>query len=437
MLKYIKEALSNKNIMVKDTTLYDRLEITPESDENQIKKAYNKLSKQWHPDKHTGDAEKEQATQKFKEITEAKEILLDKQKRDMYDQMGMDMFNQQQVDNQPFNPFENMFPGGFPFGGMPGMPQGMRQQQQQVENIIAKIDVTLEQLYNEETINFSYKQKISCTPCNGEGTKDGKPSQCQSCNGKGVRVQVIQIGPGMLQQAMSECHNCKGKGKIVNEMNKCDTCNGKCHSSKEKTIQIPLKSGLCHGNKINLQGKGHHINNMKSDLILVVNELSHNVFKRNGENLFIEVELKLYQAMFGYSKIITHLDGRKLHLSTMGKTDFNTYRKIADEGMKDLNNRKGSLYIRFSFILPNLNSLPNETKNQLKLMLQSFDKNEVTNEAQNSKLPNLVKTISTDCKLDQTDELNKIYDMLKQPKQPIPSQFEEERPQQQQQCAHQ
>jgi DnaJ-class molecular chaperone len=141
--------------------------------------------------------------------------------------------------------------------------------------------------------------------------------------------------------------------------------------------------------------------------------------------------------MFGYNKIITHLDGRKLHLSTMGKTDFNTYRKIADEGMKDLNNKKGSLYIRFTFILPNLSSLPNETKNQLKSLLQSFDKNEVTNEVQISKLPNLVKTISTDCKSDQTDELNKIYEALKQPKQPIPSHFEEERPQQQQQCAQQ
>ena len=426
--------------MVKDTTLYDRLEIAPESDENQIKKAYNKLSKQWHPDKHMGDAEKEKATLKFKEITEAKEILLDKQKRDAYDQMGMDMFNQQQQqgDNH-FNPFENMFPGGFP-GGFPfgGMPHGMPSRQQQVENIISKIDVTLEQLYNEETINFNYKQKQACGQCNGEGTKDGKPTQCSYCNGKGVRVQVIQIGPGMLQQAMSDCHNCNGKGKIINEMNKCESCTGKCYLVKDKSIQVPLKSGLCHGNKINLQGKGHHINNMKSDLILIINELNHPVFKRNSENLFIEVELKLYQAVFGYNKIVTHLDGRKLQLSTLGKTEFNTYRRIADEGMKDLNNKKGSLYVRFTFNLPNMSNLPNEAKNQLKLLLQSFDKNEVNNEIQNAKLSNLVKTISTDCKSDQTDELNRTFDMLKQPKQPIPSHFEEERQQQhQQQCTHQ
>jgi DnaJ-class molecular chaperone len=421
--------------MVKDTILYDTLEIKSDASETEIKKSYNRLSKLWHPDKHMGDTEKDKASLKFKEITEAKEILLDKQKRDTYDQMGMDMFNQQQVDNQ-FNPFENMFPGGFPFGGMPGMPQGMRQQQQ-VENIISKIDVTLEQLYCEETVNFNYKQKVSCSQCNGEGTKDGKPTQCQSCNGKGVRVQVIQIGPGMVQQAMSECHNCRGKGKIVNDMNKCDMCNGKCHSVKDKTIQIPLKSGLSHGNKINLQGKGHHINNMKSDLILIVNEMNHNIFKRNGDDLFVEVELKLYQALFGYNKVITHLDGRKLHLSTMGKTDFNIYRKIADEGMKDLNNRKGNMYIRFNIVLPNVNTLPNETKNQLKLMLQSFDKNEVNNENQITKLSNLVKTVSTDCKTEQMDELNRTYDILKQPKKQIPSHFEEEERPQQQQCAHQ
>jgi DnaJ-class molecular chaperone len=421
--------------MVKDTTLYDRLEISHDSDENQIKKAYNKLSKQWHPDKHIGNAEKEKATLKFKEITEAKEILLDKQKRDMYDQMGMDIFNQQQVDNQPFNPFENMFPGGFPFGMNQGPHMGPKQQQ--VENIITKIDVTLEQLYCEETVNFSYKQKISCSQCNGEGTKDGRPTQCHSCNGKGVKVQVIQIGPGMIQQAMSECHNCKGKGKIVNDMNKCDVCNGKCHSLKDKTINIPLKSGLCHDNKIHLQGKGHHINNIKSDLMLIVNEMDHPIFKRNGEDLFVEVELQLYQALFGYNKIITHLDGRKLHLSTMGKTDFNAYRKIADEGMKNLNNRKGNMYIKFNIVLPNISPLPNETKNQLKLMLQSFDKDEINNETQISKMSNLVKTVCTDCKSEQINELNRTYDILKQPKKSIPSHFEEEQPQQPQQCTHQ
>ena len=402
--------------MVKDTTLYDRLQIPTDSSEAQIKKACNKLLKEWHPDKHVNSEStlKDKAKIKFEEISVAKEVLLDENKKQIYDQIGMDMFKNGMDNNvdhnsaNPFNDFGNIFGNGFPFGmggmgGMPGMPGmgGMQPRNSIPENIVEHIVVTLEQIYNEETINVTYNQKIYCIKCDGEGTKNNKQNKCTGCDGRGVKVIVLRRG-NMIQQTVGECNLCKGKGKIINDCDKCEICNGKSYIVKEKIIQIPLKSGLSHGNKINLSGKGNQFKNVKTDLILVINETTHEIFKRLENNLFIEIELKLYQSLFGFDKVINHLDGRKLHISSSCKTDFNTIRKIQGEGMKSIQSEnKGDLFIKFSIDLPNLINLPSETKMQLKSILQTFDKSEVQSEAQVSKTPNLIKTIQTDCKQNQ------------------------------------
>jgi DnaJ family protein A protein 2 len=395
--------------MVKDTTLYNRLEIEPDANESQIKKAYNKLSKVWHPDKHPAD-KKDEADIKFKEITEARDILLDKEKRSQYDMIGMDILKQPEGNNN--NPFGDMFggfaggfPGGFPFGN------GMRQQ---TENIIETISVTLEQLYREESINVTYKQKISCVKCDGEGSKDGTKTTCNGCNGKGMKVQVIRMGP-MIQQAMGPCNMCEGKGKMIEESNKCDVCNSKCYVVKDKTIPIPLKAGLTNGNKINLSGKGHQLKNMKTDLIVEIREVPHKLFKRFQDDLFIDMDLKLYQALFGFDKVISHLDGRKLHVSCSSKTDYNIMRKVSGEGMKSMNgNNKGDLYIRFQMVLPNLSNIPQDTRTNIKNVLQAFDKSEVQNENQVKTNQGLTKTVMTDCKQEHAEQLLNLMTKMSQ-----------------------
>jgi DnaJ-class molecular chaperone len=415
--------------MVKDTHLYDILEVSPEASEAQIKKAFNKLSKIWHPDKHTEPDKKKEATEKFQEITKAKEILLDKEKRGTYDELGMDMFdpkNQMYNENagppghNPFGDFGNIFGAGFPFnmqggfpGSMGGIP-GMGQPKNMPENIVEQIDVTLEQIYNEQSVDFTYKQKIMCTKCDGEGSKNGKPTTCEKCKGKGVQVQISRMGP-MINQSIVNCHHCKGKGKIIADDNKCDNCNGKGYQYKEKTIQIPLRAGLNSGNQIKLEGRGHQLKNVKTDLIVGINIKPHSLFKRYQDDLFIDLDIKLYQALFGFEKIINHLDGRKLHVSCSGKTDFNMIRKIPNEGMKSIHsNSKGDLYVRFNVILPNFTTLPSDTKNQLKTLLQSFDKIEAQNEANILKTQNLTKTIISDCKPEQVEQINDLMNKLKE-----------------------
>lgn len=398
--------------MVKDTILYDRLGITPNATDAEIKKAYNRQSKEYHPDKHVNSSPevKAETTIKFQDINQAKEILLDAEKKALYDQVGMDMFtngmNQDQSGGDPFSDFGNMFGQGFPFpmGGMGGMG-GMGRKQSDLEDIVESISVTLEQLYNEETVAVTYKQKVDCTKCKGEGSKNGNKTKCNNCDGKGVQVKEIRMGP-MIQRTMCDCSVCKGSGKVIEEKNKCELCKGKCFITQEKTISIPLKAGLSDGNKISLQHKGHHLQNIRTNLIIVINVKKHDQFKRIDDNLFVDIDLKLYQALFGFNKIITHLDGRKLHISSSSKTDVNTIRKITNEGMISLQTgQKGDLYIRFTMKLPNFTNLPPETLSQLKKIFQSFHKEEVLLEAGISQLSGLTKTITNDCNQHLSDQI--------------------------------
>jgi DnaJ-class molecular chaperone len=415
--------------MAKDNTLYDRLEVSSDASEADIKKAYNRLSKLYHPDKVHDEAEKEKANVKFTEINQAKEVLLDAEKRQVYDQIGMDMFSPE-GQAQQHNPFEHMFnAGGFPFGNM-------HQPQQRQQDVVKVVDVTLEQLYNEEVINFSFKQKVCCNTCNGEGTKDGKTTTCSTCNGQGKCVQVVRMG-NMIQQIVARCNECNGKGSKLSESNKCGDCNGKGFQQKDKSVSVPLKSGLTHGNKINLSGKGHHLKTGKTDLNIIINELPHKLFKRHNDDLFISVELKLYQALFGFDKIINHLDGRKLHLNVTTKTDYGMVRRVENEGIKSLQNVKGNLYVKFYFSLP---TLQQEQTSLIKSTLQNIDKLEVHTEKQILTTPNLQTTKSYDCNTTHSDRIKQLFENIKYEKISINEENEDEQFQQQQhqqQCVHQ
>ena len=412
--------------MVKDKKLYDILEIEPDATESQIKKSYNNLSKLWHPDKHIDSEKKKEVTIKFQEINQAKIILLDEEKRKIYDQVGMDMFKHDSdgggpsTGPDPFADFGNIFGGGgFPFGmgGFPGfggpmggMESGSRKNIP--EHIVEQVEATLEDIICQKSVNVNYKQKICCTKCNGEGTKNGEESECKACDGKGKQVRVMRMGP-MIQQVVAECSNCKGKGTYIEEENKCDGCNGKGFTIKDKSIQVPLNIGVLFGQDAVIEGKGHQLKNIKTHLIIKVRELPHKVFKRLNDDLYVEMELKLFQALFGFDKVLTHLDGRKLHISCSGKTEFNTIRKIIGEGITNHEGKKGDLFVRFIISLPNFTNLPADTKTQLKGLLQTFDKVEVLNETVVNKSTDLVKTISSDLKQDHSEKVSQLIDKLK------------------------
>jgi DnaJ-class molecular chaperone len=237
--------------MVCDNLLYNRLEVGPNASENDIKKAYARLSKIWHPDKNPNNIE--EATKKFQEINEAKEILLNSDKRLIYDEVGMDINKQQsqhQHQSSPFSFFENIINQHFSFnmnatsssnGSGSGAGVSPQHQPDSFENIVANLHITLEQIYNNESVSFQYKQKVFCNKCDGNGTNDGLAPICLECSGKGMKIQIIKSG-FIIQQLMSSCNICNGSGKCIKE--ECDLCNGLGYSLKEKSISIPLKSVL-------------------------------------------------------------------------------------------------------------------------------------------------------------------------------------------------
>lgn len=339
--------------MVKDTTLYDRLGLLPNATESEIKREGSKLSRKWHPDKNIDNAE--EASTKFKEIREAMEILLDTEKRNLYDQIGMDVFDTPSQPEHPFHPFSFF----------------SQENRQPIEPIIKTVDIHLEQIYNEDSIPLSYERLMKCSYCSQ------KQKICNECNGNKVKIQLMRMGP-MVQQRMVPCMKCKGKGKS----SQCQHCNGTCEMTQTTQIQFKLKNGLVDGMALTLQGKGHIHENMPGDLIIKIKEKPHPVFKRYGKNnLIMTISLNLYEALFGFSREIQHLDGSLMYLSHLGKTEYDSKKYIMGAGMTHLKTSEpGDLVIRFVFELPMAS--PETIHDVLMEMKPSFTKDEKSVEMQ-------------------------------------------------------
>jgi len=354
--------------MVRDTKLYNDLGVPANASVNDIKKAYRKLSVKYHPDKNPDN--KEEATTQFQIISEAYSILSDSEKRQQYDQIGMDFVNNQSggPGMDPSDIFSQFFGGGSPFGfNFGGGGDGQRQQRQ--EDIMVQVNVTLEQIYNEETIDINFPQKIYCKDSDGTGTKSKKNPTCPECNGQGKKIQVVRMGP-MIQQMVQDCQKCRGTGKFVSNDDKCQCCKGVGYNIKNKTIKIPLKNGLEKGNKIQLEKKGHQLKNGKTDLIIIIDELPNKTFERSGSDLITEVTLELFQSLFGFDKVIKHLDGTMLHISSLSKIEDGAIKKIVSKGMNNLRTKtNGDLYIKFKVKYPNTTNFTNEDTDILRRLL--------------------------------------------------------------------
>ena len=341
--------------MVKDTRLYDVLEVAPNATEQEINKAYKRLSKIWHPDKNPQRLE--EATAKFQQISEANTILSDSKKRELYDMTG-------QTDDAP----QNNFPGGFNpadiFGHMFGGQQFFnRQGRQRQEDCITEHVVSLEDLYNKRKITIKYTQKVTCGKCNGTGSRDGKTSDCSGCNGNGQKVRVIRQGP-MIQQMVGPCDECNGTGEKINRENKCSDCFGNKVVLNDTKFELQLTHEMIHNNKIMVENMGHVFKNNKTNLIIMLKEQPHPVFKRNGKDLHIDVKLRLFQSLYGFTKMVTHLDGRNLLLKYDKMiSNMNTTIKIKNEGIG------GHLFAHITTYMPKIDKLDEQENNILKKLL--------------------------------------------------------------------
>ena len=298
--------------MGKDTKLYDTLEIKPDASENEIKKAYRKLALKYHPDKNPD------AGEKFKDISQAYEILSDSNKREVYDTYGMEGLSGSGAGGgmggmnaeDLFSQFFGGFGGG---GGGRRGPSGPKRG----KDIVHQLKVKLEDLYKGKTSKLALQKNVICGDCKGIGGKAGSVSTCSGCSGRGVKIQLRQMGP-MIQQIQMACNECDGKGETISEKDRCRTCSGKKVVNERKILEVFIDKGMTDGQKVVFSGESDQAPNTEpGDIIIVLDEEEHPTFKRKGNNLFANVKIDLVTALCGGVITIKHLDGHILKVSTL------------------------------------------------------------------------------------------------------------------------
>mmetsp|Transcript_12094 Transcript_12094/g.19684 ORF Transcript_12094/g.19684 Transcript_12094/m.19684 type:complete len:428 (-) Transcript_12094:397-1680(-) len=345
---------------VDTTKLYEVLGVSKTADANEIKKAFRKLALKHHPDKG-GDVDK------FKEMSAAAEILMDEEKRKVYDEYGLEGLEEGGGGGGGgMDDILSMFMGG---GGRRG-PRGP----QKGEDIVHPIKASLEDLYNGKTTRLAINRNKKCGECEGRGGKPGCEKECSDCNGRGVKVQLRQIGPGMVQQMQSACPTCKQTGKVMNEADKCKTCKGKKTIKDRKVLEVVIEKGMKNGQKIKFRGEADELpGTIAGDVVFVVQEKEHEQFKRKGNDLVVTIPLELTESLCGFTKTITHLDGRVLRIdSPAGKVIApDSVHMINGEGMPYHGNpfTKGRLFALFRVKFPA--TLPAATVASLKTALPS------------------------------------------------------------------
>jgi len=360
--------------MVKETKYYDLLCVKPNCTADELKKAYRKLALKYHPDKNPNEGEK------FKLISQAYEVLSTPEKRRIYDEGGEQAVKEGGVSSggghSPMDIFDMFFGGG---GG------GRGRRERKGKDVIHQLSVTLDEMYNGSVRKLSLQKNVVCSACEGYGGKKGSVERCTNCRGSGMQVRIQQIGPGMVQQIQSICHECQGNGESISAKDRCKTCVGKKVIRERKVLEVHIDKGMVDGQKIMFGGEGDQEPGLEAgDIVIVLDEKEHAVFKRSSDNLIMRLELSLVEALCGFKKTIRTLDERDLVVTSLpGEViKHDDIKCILNEGMPHYRNpfEKGRLIIQFSVVFPQ--KLPVENIPGLETMLPPRPEVMITDQAE-------------------------------------------------------
>jgi molecular chaperone DnaJ len=331
------------------TDYYKILGIEKGATKEQIKKAYKKLAKKYHPDLNPDNKE---AEAKFKEINEAVSVLADEQKRQHYDQFGTaDGQNFQGFDfsdfmkGQSFGEFFTGFDSVFDqlFGG-----RGRRSKRGQARgpDIAQEVNVELEEIATgkEQTVNLN--KLDPCRECDGQG---GDRKKCGTCDGAGMQMRT-QRTPFGIFQTTSSCSNCRGTGSTI--VNECLTCHGEGRVRVKRNIEIQIPPGIEDGTQLRVRGEGmagEH-GGMAGDLYIVVRIREHPIFKRNGNSILLDVPLSFTQAVLGDEIDVPVLNGKAL-LKIPAYTQNNTIFRMRGKGLQN-HAGVGDQYVKVEIKIP-------------------------------------------------------------------------------------
>ena len=339
---------------------YEVLGVDKNADEATIKKAYRGLAKKYHPDMNPGNAE---AEAKFKEVNEAYDVLSDSEKKAKYDQFGHAAFDSTAGGGYgggfggfgDFGDIGDIF-GSFFGGGFGGFGGGSRERRNgpvRGEDISLRVTVTFEEAAFGVKKDITYNRIQKCDTCKGSGAAEGsQPETCSACGGSGQKRVTQRIG-GMAFQSTTTCDACRGTGKIIK--NPCSNCRGTGYVRISKKLSVNIPAGIDDGERIALRGQGSEGRNggPAGDLIITVSVRRHNIFERNGNNIYCEIPITVAEATLGAEIEVPTLEGDVKYTIPEG-TQPGTAFTIKQKGIPYINNsnRRGDLVFTVNVEIP-------------------------------------------------------------------------------------
>ncbi len=325
---------------------YEILSVSRSASQDEIKKAYRKLAVQYHPDRNPDNKE---AEEKFKETTEAYEILGDPQKRSQYDQFGHDAFAGGGMGTGSggvggfgdiFEGFEDLFEGFF---GSGGKRSSSRTRRHRGSDLRFDLEINFEDaVYGKET-KLEIPRDEVCETCKGERVKPGtKPETCSVCGGSGQ----VSRSQGFFSFS-STCHQCRGSGVIISHP--CGTCRGRGTVKKRRTLSIKIRPGVETGTKIKVagEGEGGAFGGGSGDLYIVIHVRHHEFFERHDNNLYCEIPITLVQAALGTEILVPTLNSKKIKLKVPRGTQTDKVFRVRGNGVPFLHGHgQGDLHIK-------------------------------------------------------------------------------------------
>ncbi len=344
--------------MAKD--YYETLGVSKESSQDEIKKAFRKLARKYHPD--TNPDNKEEAETKFKEISEAYEVLSDESKRRMYDQTGRVDFGSGRSDFtwddfSHFNDFSDLgdifktiFGGNFGgFGGSSGSFYSGFGNQQENLDLVTNLRVSLEDAYYGVNRTIKYRRNESCSTCKGTGSKDGKLKTCKACNGSGQQ-RVVQ-GQGFFRMvSVTTCQSCGGRGQTPSEP--CGTCKGTGSNPTTENLEIKIPKGAPNNLRLRVKGKGQSNYGRTGDLFVILQVQEPSGYRRVNDDIYMLTEISFPEAALGTEMEIP-LFREKVSLKVPAGTQPNEVIRVKNAGMPRMNGRgSGDLLVEARVVVP-------------------------------------------------------------------------------------
>ena len=337
---------------------YELLGVNREANDDEIKKAYRKLAFQYHPDRNPDNKD---AEEKFKEISEAYQVLSDTNKRSMYDRYGHDGlrsggFGTGGADfdiSEAMRVFMEGF-GGFGdfFGGFGGSPGGTRKRKNKGSNLQISLALTYEEIAKGATKKIKVSKHVSCEECNGSGSAPGStPVTCSTCKGAGEVKQVSQSFFGQMVN-ITTCPTCQGDGKMIKSP--CAYCHGQGITKGEETIEVEIPAGIGEGQILRVNGKGNagQRDGYPGDLHVYIKEKEHEYFVRDGMDIHYLLNVSFSQLVLGDEVEIPTLEN-PVSIDITPGTQADKIFKLKGKGLNHLNSmQKGDMLVGLSLHVP-------------------------------------------------------------------------------------